>query len=338
MTLFLNLIVSESVLFGLVFSMCSILLIMYFFRTTFFRWIYTKLSSKAKREGWNDKTEQIVSNPDSDLYKEDTLRAQREYKLAKKSYTIEQQKHRRIVLIEDNSELANFILEILSNEGFEVLNARNGKEGLDILREWKSDLIISDMMIPEKDDFNFLEELRKDEVFETIPVVFLTGLSDSKDRSNRFKIGVNDYILKPFNTGQLLVRVIKLLELSDLRVAQSKNVIPQKNYIMLRNSDDEFVRKMLNWIEIRMDIEKLTPDNLAREMSVSRRTLYREIKRITGLTVAGFLKEVQLQYALIFAETSSVKSIGALSRKVGFSNSSYFREQFIQRFGKDPFG
>ena len=96
------------------------------------------------------------------------------------------------------------------------------------------------------------------------------------------------------------------------------------------------MQRLIEWTQQRIDSGNLTTEEMADAMNVSRRTLYREVKKKTGFTVAGLLKEVRLQFARQLVEIGKVDRIGELCIRVGYENSTYFRDLYIHRFGKDP--
>lgn len=242
-----------------------------------------------------------------------------------------------VLLIEDNREMSNYITEVLGNRNFAVEQAYDGEEGLRLAKTYRPDIIISDVMMPIMDGFELLEQLRMDEELKYIPTIFLTALSDMEDRLKGLRIGVNDYVVKPFNTDELLIRIQNLLEFSEMRrerVKYDRNIPFSVSDLF---ADDEFLQTLTKLVEERMAAGSISTDEIAKEFSISRRTLYREIKRMTGFSAAGFFKEVRLQHARHLAETGMVSDLKKLSEKVGFSNSTYFRNEFVARFGKEPF-
>lgn len=242
-----------------------------------------------------------------------------------------------ILVVEDNFELSNYITEILTQKGFSVKQAVNGKIGLEIAQMYQPDLIISDVMMPEMNGFELLQNLKKDERLRSIPTIFLTALADIEDKMKSLTIGVNDYLVKPFEQDELIIRIKNLIEFSQLRkqIRLSFDSLSVEN--SSQSSEDAFLKKIKICIEENIEKGQVTTDELAKEMAMSRSTLYREIRRITGFPAAGLLKEVRLQYARRLAESGNCLNLTDLSKRVGFSNSSYFRDQYLQRFGKDPF-
>lgn len=119
---------------------------------------------------------------------------------------------KKILVIEDEIFIRENLIELLEIEGFEAVGAENGCVGVHLAKEYQPDLILCDVMMPELDGYGVLNALRKESVTATIPFMFLTA---SADRNNLQKIrdmGMNDYILKPFNVDKFLVAIATRLE------------------------------------------------------------------------------------------------------------------------------
>ena len=118
----------------------------------------------------------------------------------------------RILVIEDADPLRNDIVEMLTFEGFDVDSAENGIMGLERAREFRPDLIICDIMMPELDGYGVLNELRKDTEMVTTPFIFLTAKTDRTDVRQGMGLGADDYLTKPFVAAELLESIEARLE------------------------------------------------------------------------------------------------------------------------------
>ena len=116
-----------------------------------------------------------------------------------------------ILLLEDNELVRDNIAEILSINGFEVIETNNGKEGLDALKEKLPDLILCDIMMPIINGHEFLIEIKKNELTAKIPFIFISAISERKEISHSLGLGANDYITKPFEHNELIEKVDKWL-------------------------------------------------------------------------------------------------------------------------------
>ncbi len=133
----------------------------------------------------------------------------------------------KILLAEDEPALGLIVKESLETRDFEVLFCKNGEEALRMYQIKKPDLLVLDVMMPKKDGFTLAKEIRKED--SSIPIIFLTAKSQTKDVIEGFEHGGNDYLKKPFSMEELIVRIHALLNRSQLK--QAKNHITIGNYI-----------------------------------------------------------------------------------------------------------
>lgn len=237
-----------------------------------------------------------------------------------------------VLLVEDNSDMAQYVTSVLNNHGFITEHTEHGKAALEFLKESTPDLIISDIMMPEMDGMTFLKELRSQQKFELVPTIFLSARSDIEGKLEGFRLGVNDYLVKPFNPEELICRINNLLNFQVNR---------KETQLEISNDDsapvnETFVRTLIQLVEDRMSDNSFNLEELADEVAMSRSTLYREIKRATGLSAGAFVKEIRLQKARQRLENKSVRTVSELSFDIGFTTPSYFTKQYQQRFGKKP--
>ncbi|MFZ1291522.1 MAG: response regulator transcription factor [Melioribacteraceae bacterium] len=129
----------------------------------------------------------------------------------------------KILLVEDDLNLGNILSEYLSLKKYQVELCKNGEEGLISFKKDKFDLCILDVMMPRKDGFTLAKEIR--EINKNIPIIFLTAKSMLKDKVEGFNIGADDYITKPFNTEELILRINAVIRRSVNSINQSGNLI-----------------------------------------------------------------------------------------------------------------
>jgi two-component system OmpR family response regulator len=119
----------------------------------------------------------------------------------------------RILLVEDDENLGYVIQDLLSMNGYKVHLARDGKEGLLFFNKSKYDLCLIDVMMPKKDGFELAEDIQK--VNNSVPLVFLTARNQKEDKIKGLKLGADDYITKPFDSDEFLLRVKAILRRSS---------------------------------------------------------------------------------------------------------------------------
>lgn len=246
---------------------------------------------------------------------------------------------RRILVVEDHESLRDYIRLILS-ASYEVITAENGLAALSLLERTDKlpDLILSDVMMPKMDGFQLLERLKGDDRWRHLPVVMLTARADLHDKLRALRIGVDDYLLKPFEEEELLARVGNLLQNAGRRSAPKETRTSGKN-----NEAAQFSAEDLAWleqfeqvVERRIPYYDLTADLLADDMAMSRSTLFRQLKRLTGLTPTEYVDEARFQKARLLLETRAVSSVKAAAYAIGLKQVKHFSLNYKKRFGKSP--
>ena len=117
---------------------------------------------------------------------------------------------KKILLVEDDFNLGFVIQDLLTDEGYQVHLSKNGKEGLRQFHKYDYNLCILDVMLPKKDGFSLAGDIRK--INQQVPIVFLTAKNLAQDKVKGFKTGADDYITKPFNTEEFLLRIKAVLK------------------------------------------------------------------------------------------------------------------------------
>lgn len=256
--------------------------------------------------------------------------SERDIASRKKPSAVSKKAH--VLLVEDNPDMALYVKDVLEADGFTTTLAENGELALEQLKSTKPDLIVSDIMMPVMDGMEFLKNLRESDTYKNTPTIFLSARSDLEGRIESFRLGVNDYLIKPFDKDELICRIENLLQLSisrkEISIELSEDDAP--------SVDQEFINTLTKLVEERMANTDFNVEELAAEVAMSRSTLYREIKKATGFSAAAFVKEIRLQKARQKLENKQIKSVSELSYEIGFSTPSYFSKMYLKRFGKKP--
>lgn len=259
--------------------------------------------------------------------------------------------HTRVLVVEDNEHLQAFLRTILS-EHYDVTVANNGAEALERLaapthtaHSALPDLILSDIMMPVMDGFQLLEKLKSDDRYRHIPVVMLTALADLQDKLRALRIGVDDYLLKPFEEDELLARLHNLLRNARERFLPEKTADAASSEAAEPAIVRQFSADDLAWLT---DLEtlvlrempnfNLSADMLADKLALSRPTFFRRVKLLTGLTVQQYVAEVRFRTARTGLEQGRFSSVKVAALSVGLRDVEHFSQQFRERFGKLPSG
>ena len=244
----------------------------------------------------------------------------------------------RILMVEDNADLQLFTKQLLEEDGYEVACAENGKIALAMLKEQPAHLIVSDVMMPVMDGFSFLQHLKADIKLRQIPVIMLTARAALQDKLHALRIGVDDYLIKPFEPQELLLRVSNLLhnyqEKSAFEIGlTAQGVLPPA----------ASVANNLSWQErfealtlAHLNDHRMSVPFLAEQLGMSERQLYREVKRFTGLTPNHYIRTVRLQQARRLLEARHLSSVTEVCQAVGFQKTSYLSRIYLEQFGRLP--
>ncbi len=259
-----------------------------------------------------------------------------------------------LLVVEDNIDLRTYLTAVFAPT-FHVIAVANGQAALEQLGAMNQlpVLIIVDIMMPVMDGFQFLEAIKTHPAYRIIPVVMLTARAHSADKLRALRLGVDDYLLKPFKTVELTARVEALLRNQFERrqayaVVEDSSIAPvyagselQKpvdavSVPPLSASDLAWLERLEVLVNARAGDPDVTADELADELAMSRRTYYRTLNRLTGLTPAQYLSEVRFSQARQLLENRQVTSVKQVAYQVGFRKVSYFSQLYEQRFGKKP--
>ena len=244
-----------------------------------------------------------------------------------------------ILLVDDHADLREYMREILEPE-YRVLEAQNGRVGMDMAVEHLPDLIITDVMMPVMDGFALCRQIRADERSSHIPVVMLTARGDDRSRHTGLEEGANDYLTKPFNPDELLLRVRNLLALhrslaerfSETSASERGFTLDEKQYV---SQDRKFLDAVVTVIEEHLGDESFSPNHLFREIGMSRTQFQRKIKALTGMSPSRFIRSVRLERSRQMLEQNT-GTVAEVAYAVGFNSQSYFTTCFRERFGMTP--
>lgn len=155
---------------------------------------------------------------------------------------------RKILIIEDEKSLAQVLEDTFSQEGFEIIKAFDGENGVDKFYNEKPDLILLDINLPKKLGWEVCKEIRET---SNIPIIMMTARDSDSDEYNGLSIGADDYITKPFNLKILLLKVKKLLKLDDNNIYKFENFSfdIKKGEITINGKNSELTRREIQFLE-----------------------------------------------------------------------------------------
>jgi signal transduction histidine kinase/DNA-binding response OmpR family regulator len=240
-----------------------------------------------------------------------------------------------ILVIDDNTEVRTFIANEL-NPYYRIIEATDGKEGIFLALKRIPDLIISDVMMPEKDGIELCETLKKDEKTSHIPIILLTAKSEETDKIKGLEVGADDYVLKPFSSKQLLIRIEKLIELRrNLRIRYSGKTEISPTEIAVSSTDEKFLQKVQKIVDEDLADSNFTVEEFCKKLGMSRMQLHRKLTALTGLSTTAFIRDQRLRLAIQRLEKSG-ESVSEIAYSVGFGSPSYFIKCFKETYQMTP--
>ena len=279
-----------------------------------------------------------------------------------------------MLLVEDNQELREFLRSIFTPM-YRVVEAADGREGANKALKYLPDIIISDVMMPEKDGIEMTRELRADMTTSHIPIILLTAKTTIESKLEGLEYGADDYITKPFSAIYLQARVENLLMqrkklqsfyrdslmhinmsvTSGELLASTKAMAEEEKKIVsereeeqtqlqsqqqptipdMSPNDRKFMDKLVELMEQNMDNGDLVVDDLVRELAVSRSVFFKKLKTLTGLAPIEFIKEIRIKRATQLIETGEF-NMTQISYMVGINDPRYFSKCFKAQVGMTP--
>lgn len=240
-----------------------------------------------------------------------------------------------LLIVEDNKEVSALLRDHFADK-FVLHVAIDGVQGLQIAVDILPDIIISDVMMPGMSGTELCKLLKNDTRTSHIPVVLLTARSQLNYQIEGLETGADDYITKPFSLSLLDVRINNLLQSRRLlRERFSRGLTLQPSELAITPADEVFLEKLMHFIEENMMEPTLQVDELGKVVNMSRTTLYRKLKALTGLSAIEFIRDLRLKRSAQLLQRKEY-TVNEVAYMVGFADVDYFRKCFKQQFGKTP--
>lgn len=242
-----------------------------------------------------------------------------------------------ILVIDDNNDIRQYEHTLLQ-DSYIVLEAADGKEGLEVAKREVPDLVICDVMMPVMNGLVFTEQLKTHTATSHIPVIMLTAKNLEEHRAEGYEHGADSYITKPFHSKVLLARIENLLKQRKLlkRLFQdSKEAEQEIAESHLEDRDKQFLKQLHSIIQKNLSDSEFGVEDIGKQIGLSRVQLYRKVKAMTGSSVVDLLRKARLAKAKRLLESRSM-SVSEVAYDVGFSAPSYFTKCFKDEFGMLP--
>jgi len=240
-----------------------------------------------------------------------------------------------VLIVDDSQDIRRHIRESL-NKDFIIKEAENGKEGLEKTLAIIPDLVITDLMMPEMDGLEFCRKLKTDERISHIPVIMLTAKAEVEDKLEGLETGADDYITKPFNNKELILRTKNLIEQRNkLREKYTHQVSVEASENEVKSVDERFLEHARKVIEKNIGDCNFDVNSFYPEMAMSRMQLFRKLKALVNQTPSELIRNLRLQRAVQLMR-QNFGNVAEITFEVGFNNLSYFAKCFKDKYGFLP--
>ena len=262
---------------------------------------------------------------------------QTQFSIQKPSQAMAISEGKQILIVEDNQDIAQYIAQHLTQAN--VLFARNGAEGLQKAKETVPDMIITDVMMPGTiNGLQMCRDIRNDELLNHIPIIIISAKTTEEDRIEGLDAGADAYLVKPFNSEELLVRVRKLLERQQRIRDKMANLSIDENTpdATLSAADRQFLNRIVDTTYRLMAKGNVDMETVASEMALSRNQLNRKVMALTGQNSSAYIMKLRLARAKRLLKADITMSVGDVALKCGFDDMGYFSRVFKQSFDMTP--
>lgn len=245
-------------------------------------------------------------------------------------------KRETILFAEDNDELRAFVSDSL-NWLFNIISVRNGKEAWEICTAQPPDLIISDVMMAEMDGLELCQKIRSDIRTSHIPIILLTARTAVPNQIEGLKHGADLYVAKPLSMRILELNIKNLLDSRKLLQQRYSRHISLSDKIidMDRNKDDEFLNRIVQFVEDNIEDRAIGVPELCLYIGMSKTVLYQKLRALTDMTVNDFVKLIRLKLAARLLRDDRL-SVQEVAFRVGYDDRKYFSKEFKKHFGENP--
>ena len=240
-----------------------------------------------------------------------------------------------ILVVEDNPDLRSYIVEQFRGQ-YRVIEAENGKEGMEKSIQHIPDLVITDLMMPVMGGMEFCRKLREHSATNHIPVIMLTAKADKESRLEGLEAAADDYIIKPFDSELLLARTKNLIhQRTELRKRFQNEWILATDEKLSASPQYRMMREIMKVINEHLDDPDFNLASMASRLNMSNRGLHRKIKAITGTTPHELVRITRLKRAASLFRGGE-RNVTQVMYQVGMRNPSHFASSFRNHFGVNP--
>jgi signal transduction histidine kinase/ligand-binding sensor domain-containing protein/AraC-like DNA-binding protein len=242
-----------------------------------------------------------------------------------------------VLIVEDNHEVRDYIQSIFKND-YNIWQASNGQDGMELALDKMPDLIISDVMMSIMDGIKLCSLLKSNVKTSHIPIILLTARTSLEFKLEGLQTGADDYITKPFNPNILKVKVRNIIHMREVmkKMFQDSKVLNiEPGKVTLTSIDEMLIKRALDGVEQNMSNPNYNVDDLGKDVGISRTQLYIKIRALAGQSVNDFIRTIRLKRAAQLLEQNQL-TIAEVTYRVGFTDLQHFRDCFKKFFGVIP--
>ncbi len=240
-----------------------------------------------------------------------------------------------VLLIEDDKNLGGYLKDVLSGR-FRVIHSDSGEKGFSLSKKKNPDIIISDVMLPGMNGFEFCVKVKSEFKISHIPIIMLTSLADHESHMKGIKSGADAFITKPFDLQQLILTIENLIEQrKKLQLKFTKETTIDAPTLFEGTEDKEFLIKIISCVESNLSDTSFNVDKLCTEIGLSQPQVYRKVKALTNLSISEFIRNIRLKKGsqLLLSHKFNINEV---AYEVGFNDPNYFTKCFIKLFKMTP--
>ncbi len=244
-----------------------------------------------------------------------------------------------ILVVEDNNDMRRFICSVLRDK-YNLLEASNGEEALSILLSNQVDFIISDLMMPVMDGLELSRRVKEDFAISHIPFLMLTAKTGQESRLESYRVGVDEYLLKPFDEELLLTRISNILE--NKRRHQSKfNIDMDVDELNIEDEsrDKKFIDQVMEVVKNNYKNSYFEVGDFAEALGISRSLLNKKLQNLTRQSATKFMRNYRMSIArelILKNRKTRNMNVSEIAYEVGFNDSKYFTRCFTRQFNVTP--
>ena len=240
-----------------------------------------------------------------------------------------------LLIVDDNSEIRAVLKDVFKND-YQILEAQDGEEALRIAQSEIPNCIISDVMMPKMDGFEFTKQIKNNELTSFIPIILLTAKTSDEAHLAGLKSAADAYLTKPFNNDIVKATVLQLItERKKLHARYSQELVLKPVDIVINSQEEKFIEKLQNVLDKNLSNSEFTSEDFASEIGMSRMQLHRKLKSLLGVTSTEFLRNERLKVAAELLKQGN-GNISEIAYSVGFNDVSYFSKCFKEMYQCTP--